>query len=202
MLALLTTSTNTSSCCILLSACAFVTYERWGQAESALAAMNNSSALDAAKGMSVKFADAKIMPDMGHNNKRNFGMEGFGVPSKRAFTGGMQGMPGFNPYGMAGMGYDMSGMMSMGYNGMMGAMPGMHGMVRRARAWANTRALRPAWVSACALLYTRWRMGAAGAGPASCCVCGLATWYGIDVVLRGRACCAPAMCLTRGVRWT
>lgn len=97
--------------------------------------MNGSNALDASKGMTVKFADAKIMPDMGHSvSKRNFGMEGFAAPgNKRAFTGGMPGMPGFSPYGMPGMGYDMSQMMGMGYNGMMAGMPGMHGMVRGAQ---------------------------------------------------------------------
>lgn len=116
----------------LIAACAFVTYERWAQAEAALEAMNGSTQLDTNKGMSVKFADAKVASDMGAGGqKRGFGMEGqgqFGGPNKRAFTGAMPGMPqGFNPYGM---GYDMSAMMGMGYSGGMMGMPGgMPGMV-------------------------------------------------------------------------
>ncbi|KAG2500011.1 hypothetical protein HYH03_002293 [Edaphochlamys debaryana] len=132
--------------------CAFVTFERWAQAEAAMLALNGQTLIEGATTpMVVKFADAKVQDNgMGPaTQKRQFGalegQPGFpgavpgGLGNKRTFTGGapgamgMAGMAaaGYNPYAAAAaMGYDMSTMAAMGYGnmGMMAGMAGMQGM--------------------------------------------------------------------------
>ncbi|GIL73244.1 hypothetical protein Vretimale_4842 [Volvox reticuliferus] len=131
--------------------CAFVTFERWSQAENAMLSLNGQTLIEGATTpMVVKFADAKVVdPGMGPGGqKRQFGavdgQQGFPgagpAGNKRTFTGaagpgamGMAGMAaaGYNPYAVASaMGYDMSTMAAMGYGnmGMMAGMAGMQGM--------------------------------------------------------------------------
>jgi hypothetical protein len=117
--------------------CAFVTYDRWAQAEAAMTALNGQALIEGATApMVVKFADAKVQPDA-LGQKRTFGgPEPFAAGgNKRTFTGAMGAMGGMggmgygmaNPYAAAAaMGYDVSSMAAMGYGGMGGM--GMMGM--------------------------------------------------------------------------
>ncbi|MEW5303084.1 MAG: hypothetical protein WDW38_001409 [Sanguina aurantia] len=125
--------------------CAFVTFERWSQAEAAIEAINGRTQLDGAKAaIVVKFADAKTpggqmlgmgggggggggFQDMPGGMKRSFGGSPEYMPNKKTsqgmgMVGGMGGYNNNNNNRMGG-GYDNG----MGY-GMMGGMGGNMGM--------------------------------------------------------------------------
>lgn len=127
-----------AACHLCVAGCAFVTFERWSQAEAAIEAINGRTQLDGAKAaIVVKFADAKTpggqmlgmgggggggggFQDMSGGMKRSFGGSPEYMPNKKTSQGmGMMGgMGGYNNNNnRMGGGYDNG----MGY-GMMGGM--------------------------------------------------------------------------------
>lgn len=99
--------------------CAFVTYSKWAEAESAIEGLDAKYKFPQARGpLVVKFADFKTEPAR-HGEKRAFGEDREG-PSKRPYLGTGTGMGGGSYGGMQSMG--MGGYSDMMGMGMMGGM--------------------------------------------------------------------------------